>query len=664
MSVTGTTPQDPPTPTFVSLEEKFSAFREGVECRLDEILGAHPCRENNIDGARFAVWAPNAENVAVMGDCNGWDKDACPLQRVGATGVWSGFVPEAGVGERYKFFVTSHGGKFRVDKSDPVAFWNEEPPRTASVVWKLDYHWNDQHWLAERECRQNKSAPISIYELHPGSWRRIPEESNRWMTYRELAMKLAEYLPQMGFTHVELLPVMEHPFYASWGYQSTGFFAPTSRYGTPQDFMWFVDHLHQHGIGVLLDWVPFHFPNDNFALSYFDGGHIYAHPDPRRGFHPSWRSAVFDYTRPEVRSFLLSSALFWLRKYHIDGLRVDAVSYMLFHNYYRRPGEWIPNEHGGAENLQAASFLRQLNDAAHTQHPGAIMVAEEATTWPGITRATRDGGLGFDYKWDMGWMNDTLQFMKRDAYHRKRDLNKITFRMMYAFSEKFVLALSHDEVVHLKGSLWTKMWQGNQWEKFAGLRLLYGYMYGQPGKKLLFMGAEMAQQREWNHDNSLDWHLLHHAPHAGIQRCLTDLNRHYREQAPLHELDLDPSGFEWIACDDTANGVVSFLRKARTTSDLVLVVCNFSAFACRNYRVGVPRAGMWKEIFNSDARDYGGGGIGNCGGFPAETKTWNGRPFSMNLTLPPLSAIYFFNKEEPVVAEEIPDAPEEEISNV
>jgi 1,4-alpha-glucan branching enzyme len=469
---------------------------------------------------------------------------------------------------------------------------------------------------------------------------RVPEERNRWLTYRELAVRLAEYAKRMGFTHVELLPITEHPFYGSWGYQPTGFFAPTRRYGTPQDFMYMVDVLHQHGIGVILDWVPYHFPKDQFAMSFFDGTHLYDHPDPRRGYHPVWKSAVFDFSRPEVRSFLLSSALYWLKEYHLDGLRVDAVSYMLYLDYYRKGGEWIPNRSGGKENLDAVRFLRQLNDNIHRNCPGTLTLAEEATAWPKISRPVREGGIGFDFKWDMGWMHDTLQYFAKPFHQRRHFQNKLTFRMMYAFSENFLLALSHDEVVHLKKSLVNKM-PGDTWQKFAGLRLLYGYMYGLPGKKLLFMGDEFGQLREWNHEQSLDWHLLQQPLHDGMQRCVADLNRLYDTHPALHERDGDSSGFEWIACDDTTNCVLTFLRKSRPTDSTVLVVCNLLPVAHSNYRVGVPHPGLWKEVFNSDAREYGGSGAGNCGGVRTDAASWNWRPYSLKLTVPPLAALFF-----------------------
>ncbi len=624
-------------------DEDAQSFREGAHGHLYEILGAHlRTAADGTDGTYFAVWAPNAKQVSVIGDFNGWDKSANLLRHAGTSGIWEGFVVAAVLGSRYKYFVVSNANGYRADKADPFAFWSEESPKTASVVRDLRYTWSDQAWLESRRHRNASSEPIAVYEVHLGSWMRVPKENNRWLTYRELAGKLTEYVQRMKFTHVELLPITEHPFYASWGYQPTGFFAPTSRYGTPQDFMYFVDYLHQNGISVILDWVPFHFPNDYHALSFFDGTHLYAHQDPRRGYHPVWRSAVFNFERPEVRSFLLSSALFWLEKYHIDGLRVDAVTYMLFHNYYRKRGEWLPNAQGGNQNIEATAFLHQFNDTIHKDYPGVLTIAEEASTWPKISRPTADGGLGFDFKWDMGWMNDTLQFLRLDGYRRRAQFNKLTFRMLYAFSENFMLALSHDEVVHCKGSIQQKMW-GDAWQKFAGVRLLYGYMYGLPGKKLMFMGDEFAQIREWNHDQSLDWHLLDHPAHAGIQRCIQDLNRLYQTLPALHELDGEQTGFEWIACDDTTNGVFGFLRNARSTDGLVLVVCNFAPQAHYNYRIGVPRAGYWKEIFNGDAKEYGGGGTGNYGGSNAEMVGWHNRPFSLNLTVPPLTTLFLLS---------------------
>ena len=633
----------PPRPTRLN-QRDTRLFQAGLHGHLYEKLGAHPMTVHGTAGSYFAVWAPNARGVSIVGDFNRWDPDANRMRPRGSSGFWESFVPGAHIGDHYKYRIAIQDNG-SLDKNDPLAGLNEEPPKTASVIWQTEYTWNDAQWLQEREQKQLRGAPISIYEVHLGSWMRVPEERSRWLTYRELGVRLAEYAERMGFTHVELLPIMEHPFYGSWGYQPTGFFAPTRRYGTPQDFMYFVDVLHQHGIGVILDWVPYHFPKDHHALSFFDGTHLYDHPDPRRGYHPVWKSAVFDFGRPEVRSFLLSSALFWLNEYHLDGLRVDAVSYMLYLDYYRKGGEWIPNMSGGKENLDAVRFLRLLNDNIHRRNPGILTFAEEATAWPRISRPINEGGIGFDFKWDMGWMHDTLQYFARPFHQRRQLQNKLTFRMMYAFAENFLLALSHDEVVHLKRSLVNKM-AGDTWQKFAGLRLLYAYMYGLPGKKLLFMGDEFAQLREWNHEQSLDWHLLPQPLHAGMQRCVADLNRLYRSHAALHEREADPSGFEWVACDDTTNCVLTFLRKSRSTDSLALVVCNFLPVPRTNYRVGVPRPGFWTEVFNSDACEYGGSGVGNCGCVHTDPVSWNWRSDSLKLTVPPLAALFFVHGTE------------------
>ena len=628
----------PPRPTRLNRRDT-RLFQAGLHSHLYEKLGAHPMTVHGTAGTYFAVWAPNAKCVSIVGDFNGWDPAANHMRPCDSLGVWEGFVPGAHAGHHYKYHLAVQDNTI-LDKGDPLAAWNEEPPRTASVIWQGEYAWGDKQWLQERALKRFRNTPISVYEVHLGSWMRVPEERNRWLTYREVAIRLVEYVQRMGFTHVELLPIMEHPFYGSWGYQPTGFFAPTRRYGTPQDFMYLVDLLHQHGIGVILDWVPYHFPKDQHALSQFDGTHLYDHPDPRRGYHPVWKSAVFDYGRPEVRSFLLSSALFWLDQYHLDGLRVDAVSYMMYLDYHRKGNEWLPNRSGGKENLDAVRFLRQLNDSIHRSHPSVLTIAEEATAWPKISGPVSEGGLGFDFKWDMGWMHDTLQYFVKPFHQRRNFQNKLTFRMMYAFAENFLLALSHDEVVHLKRSLLSKM-PGDTWQKFAGLRLLYGYMYGLPGKKLLFMGDEFAQVHEWNHEQSLDWHLLQQPMHAGVQRCVGDLNRLYRRHNALHDVEADPSGFEWVACDDTANCVLTFLRKTRSADSLALIVCNFLPVARTNYRVGVPRPGFWTEVFNSDAREYGGSGAGNCGGVHSEPVSWNWRPHSLKLTVPPLAVLFF-----------------------
>ena len=612
-------------------------FREGSHSRLYEKLGCHFLTADDRDGAQFAVWAPNARSVSVVGDFNGWDSTALQLSpRPDGSGIWEGHAPRIAQGDAYKFLVVSPSGHGTY-KGDPFAFYWEVPPRTAARAWRLDYEWNDAEWMRDRGARNALDAPISIYEVHLGSWRRGAHGEQ--LDYREMARQLAEHAKRMGYTHVEILPVTEHPFYGSWGYQTTGYFAPTSRYGSPQDFMHLVDTLHQNGIGVILDWVPSHFPNDEHGLGYFDGAHVFEHADPRQGFHPDWNSFIFNYGRNEVRSFLLSNAMYWLSEYHIDGLRVDAVASMLYLDYSRKAGEWIPNEYGGRENLGAISLLRRFNAECYGRHPDVQTIAEESTAWPMVSRPTHIGGLGFGLKWDMGWMHDTLKYMHEDPIHRKYHYGEITFRMVYAFHENFVLPLSHDEVVHGKGSLLDKM-PGDEWQKFANLRLLYGYMYGQPGKKLLFMGAEIAQWREWKHDESLDWHLLQHAPHAGVHRLLEDLNRMYRSEPGLHQLDCSADGFEWIDCTDWENSVVSFLRKGRNAKDTIAVVCNFTPVPRHNYRIGVPEGGLWKEIFNSDAAEYGGSGVGNMGGVEALPLPAHGRYHSLNLTLPPLAATF------------------------
>lgn len=619
--------------------EDLYLFNEGSHLRLYEKLGSHPAVRNGVPGVSFAVWAPDAEKVSVMGDFNGWDRQNCPLEPCEQSGVWEGFVPGIGPGALYKYQIISRYNGARLEKADPLAFYSEVPPRTASVVWDLGYEWNDRRWMAQRHQRNALSAPISIYEIHLGSWMRVPEEGNRSLTYRELAPRLSAYVRKLGFTHVEFLPVMEHPFYGSWGYQTTGYFAPTSRYGTPQDFMALIDHLHQEGIGVFLDWVPSHFPSDPHGLGFFDGTSLYEHSDPQKGWHPDWNSHIFNYGRDEVRSFLLSSGLFWLDKYHADGLRVDAVASMLYLDYSRKPGEWIPNRHGGRENLEAVSFLRRFNEEVYRHFPDTQTIAEESTAWGAVSRPTTMGGLGFGMKWDMGWMHDTLDYVGRDPVHRRYHHNTLTFRMLYAFTENFVLPLSHDEVTHGKGSLLGKM-PGDDWQKFANLRMLFGYMTGQPGKKLLFMGGEFGQWREWVHDESLEWHLTQFAPHAGVQRWVGDLNRLYQTEPALHELDFEPGGFEWVVCDDPDQSVIIFLRKAKDPAQSILVACNCTPVPRIGYRVGVPRGGLWTELLNSDARDYGGSGWGNWGGVRADSEEAHGRPFSLSVTLPPLGMVF------------------------
>lgn len=612
-------------------------FKEGTHTKLYEKFGAHVID----DGVYFAVWAPWATYVSVIGDFNHWDKWTHPLRKKEG-GIWEGLIKGVREGQKYKFFVERSWTGYSQDKSDPFGFFFEIPPRTATIVWKLDFQWGDDRWMNERQKIQNHESPISIYEVHIGSWRRVPEENNRFLNYRELAHYLIEYLKEMNFTHVEFLPVMEHPFYASWGYQITGYFAPTSRYGKPQDFMYLIDLLHQNNIGVILDWVPSHFPSDGFALAFFDGSHLYEYSDPQKRWHPDWGSFVFDYAKGEVRSFLLSSAHFWFEKYHIDGIRVDAVASMLYLDYSRKEGEWTPNIYGGKENLEAIHFIRSLNESLYREFEGIHTIAEESTAWPMVSRPTYAGGLGFGMKWNMGWMHDTLFFFSKDPIYRKYHTNSITFSIWYAFSENFVLPLSHDEVVHGKGSLISKM-PGDEWQKFANLKLLYGYMWTHPGKKLLFMGGEFAQWSEWNHDKSLDWHLLEKPQHKQIQQWLKDLNKIYKQEKALHQTDFYHEGFEWIDFSDTDQTIISYLRKSKDGKDIILIVCNFTPVPRYNYRIGVPRKGFWKELLNSDSHYYGGSGIGNFGGVNAENIPHHGRPFSVSLTLPPLGIVIMKN---------------------
>jgi 1,4-alpha-glucan branching enzyme len=615
-------------------------FNEGRHYRLYEKLGAHPVKVAGVSGTYFAVWAPNANYVSVIGDFNGWNTGSHPLHPRAQSGIWEGFIAGIGQGALYKFHIGSHNRGYRVDKVDPFGLYSLPSPETGSVIWNLDYAWADRDWMAKRLQNNSLHAPMTIYEMHLGSWKRVPEEGHRSLTYLELADELPEYAQRMGFSHVEFLPIMEHPFYGSWGYQVVGYFAPTSRYGTPQDLMTLIDRLHQRGIGVILDWVPSHFTTDVHGLAYFDGTHLYEHADVRQGLHPEWNSLLFNYGRNEVQSFLISNALFWLEKYHADALRVDAVASMLYLDYARTEGGWIPNPHGGRENLDAISFMRRLNEESYTRHPDAQTIAEESTAWPLVTRPSYVGGLGFGLKWDMGWMHDTLRYMSKDPIYRKYQHNDLTFRMLYAFNENFVLPLSHDEVVHGKSSLLGKM-SGDDWQKFANLRALYGYMYAQPGKKLLFMGGEFAQRREWHHDESLDWHLLQYAPHQGMQNWVRDLNHFYRSERSMYELEFTYDGFEWVDCNDADNSVISLIRKGRTTSRVTLVVMNFTPLPRFNYRVGVPWGGIWREALNSDAADYGGSGLGNAGSVEAEAIPQHGRPYSLSITLPPLAALYF-----------------------
>jgi 1,4-alpha-glucan branching enzyme len=612
-------------------------FNEGTHFRLHDKLGAHPLEVDGVAGTVFSVWAPNAESVSVIGDFNQWDSRAHPLHARGESGIWEGWIASLGRGSVYKLHISSRYGGVAAEKADPFAFASEVAPKSASVVWDLEYEWGDTDWMAARHERNSLRAPMSTYEVHLGSFMRVPEDGYRSLSYRELADKLTEHVVRMGFTHVELMPVMEHPFFGSWGYQITGYFAPTSRYGTPQDLMFLVDRLHQAGIGVILDWVPSHFPSDGHGLGFFDGTCLYEHADPRKGFHPDWGSYIFNYGRNEVRSFLISNAMFWLDKYHLDGLRVDAVASMLYLDYSRKRGEWIPNQFGGRENLEAISFLRRFNEEVFKIHPDTQTIAEESTAWPMVSRPNYVGGLGFGLKWDMGWMHDTLFYFARDPIYRTFHHGQLTFRQLYAFQENFVLPLSHDEVVHGKGSLLGKM-PGDDWQKFANLRLLFSYMYTQPGKKLLFMGGELAQWREWAHDGSLDWHLLQFAPHEGVRRAVANLNRLYRDEVALHELDCEHAGFEWVDCNNAPECILAYLRLPSDGAP-VLVVCNFTPVPRVSYRVGVPLPGFWRELFNSDAAEYGGSGMGNAGGRLAEEVPVHGRSHSLQLVLPPLGAI-------------------------
>jgi 1,4-alpha-glucan branching enzyme len=616
-------------------------FKEGNHFSLYDKLGAHPLVHDNVKGTHFAVWAPEAERVSVIGEFNDWDKDSHPLSvRWDGSGIWEGFIPGVAAGAFYKYHVVSRHAGYHADKGDPFAFCWEAPPRTASIVCDLAYPWGDDGWMNDRHRANDLNAPFSVYEVHLGSWRRSVERNNGFLTYREMAGSLADYAKEMGFTHVQFMPVMEHPFYGSWGYQVTGYFAPSSRYGNPQDFMYLVDHLHQNGIGVILDWVPSHFPSDEHGLAYFDGTHLYEHADPQKGFHPDWKSYIFNYGRHEVRAFLTSSALFWLEKYHIDGIRIDAVASMLYLDYSRREGEWIANKYGGNENLEAITFLRRLNEEVYRRHPDVQTIAEESTSWPMVSRPVYVGGLGFGMKWNMGWMHDTLAYFSIDPLFRKYHHNQLTFSIWYAFFENFMLSLSHDEVVHGKGSLMNKM-PGDEWQKFANMRLLLGYMYTHPGKKLLFMGAEFGQWSEWDHDKSLDWHLLQHPLHQALQTWMKHLNILYRHEPALYELDFVSAGFAWDGISDSEQSVVSFFRKGMSPDAVLLVVCNFTPVPRHNYRVGVTAGGYWREVLNSDSRQYGGSGQGNFGGVEATPVPMHGKYHSLSITLPPLGTVIF-----------------------
>lgn len=614
---------------------------EGTHYQKYEKMGAHVREVAGVRGVYFAVWAPNARRVSVVGNFNFWDGRVHPMRHRGSSGIWEIFIPGMDEGELYKFEILSTIGNQLSLKTDPYGFAGEMRPNNASVVRTIDgYKWKDTAWMESRPLRDWLHSPMTIYELHAGSWRRKPEEDNRWLTYRELADELLPYVKRMGFTHIELLPVMEHPLDASWGYQTVGYFAVTSRFGSPADFMYFMDCCHQQEIGVILDWTPAHFPRDAHGLGLFDGTHLYEHADPRRGAHPDWGTLVFNYGRNEVQNFLVSNALFWLDKYHLDGLRVDAVASMLYLDYSRKPGEWIPNAFGGRENLEAIAFLKHLNEVLHSRHPGALMIAEESTSWPAVSRPTYVGGLGFDLKWNMGWMNDTLRYFALDPLFRQHHHNELTFSMIYAFQENFILPISHDEVVHGKRTLLEKM-PGDDWQKFANLRLLLGYMYAHPGKKLLFMGSELAERNEFWEESSVDWSLEDSAPHRGVQRLVSDLNRLHATERPFFEVDFEWAGFEWIDANDVAASILSFIRRARNPEDYVVVVCNFTPVLRLDFRVGVPGPGFYREILNSDSVYYEGSDAGNSGGVRAEPIPWNDRPWSIKLKVPPLAAVYF-----------------------
>lgn len=612
-------------------------FRTGKHFKLYEKLGAHP--QGN-KGTYFAVWAPNAREVSVIGNFNHWKSGEHKLSpRWDESGIWEGLIPGVQKGEAYKYAIHSNTGDY-LEKADPFAFFAEVPPNTASIVWDATHNWKDSVWLADRKKDLNKGKPYSVYEVHFGSWKRKWEESNRSLTYIEMIGELVTYVKDMGFTHVEFLPMMEHPFFGSWGYQLTGYFAPTSRFGAPEDFMKLIDAFHQEDIGVILDWVPSHFPGDAHGLYKFDGTHLYEHADPRKGFHPDWSSYIFNYGRNEVRSFLISNANFWLERYHIDGLRVDAVASMLYLDYSRKQGEWIPNEYGGRENLESISFLKEFNEVVYSNFPDVVTIAEESTAWPGVSRPTYLGGLGFGQKWMMGWMHDTLQYFKKDPVHRKYHQNDITFSIMYVFTENFMLPLSHDEVVHGKGSLLGRM-PGDEWRRFANLRLMFSYMYFHPGTKLLFMGGEFGQSDEWNHDKSLDWHLLQYTPHQGVQAVVKELNRLYKAEKALHEFSFDNRGFEWIDYSDRENSVMIFMRKGSVSSEDLIVVCNFTPEVRHDYRIGVPVRGNWKEIFNSDDLKFDGSGVVNQGHQVTKPVKYHSRDYSFTITLAPLSISAF-----------------------
>ncbi len=613
---------------------------EGTHYKNYEKLGAHVVEVNGAKGVHFAVWAPNAKRVSVIGDFNHWDGKKHPMKLLGDSGIWEIFIPGLDEGELYKFEVKSKYRGYKEQKADPFAFYFEVRPKSAAIVYNIEnkHQWQDAEWMEIRRKKNWFESPVTIYEVHLGSWMRVPEDNNRFLTYRELADKLIPYVKELGFTHIELLPISEHPLDASWGYQTIGHFAPTSRHGRPEDLMYFVDKCHQNEIGVIIDWVPAHFPKDAHGLGYFDGTCLYEHEDPRKGEHRDWGTLIFNYGRNEVTNYLISNALFWLEKYHIDGLRVDAVASMLYLDYSREPGDWIPNIYGGNENLEAIDFLKKFNEVVHQYHPGVLTIAEESTAWTGVSRPTYLGGLGFSMKWNMGWMHDTLEYFSKDSIYRKYHANNLTFSMLYAFTENFILPFSHDEVVHGKRSMLDKM-PGDMWQKFANLRALYGYMYGHPGKKLLFMGSEFGQWREWNFDESLDWHLLQYEPHKKLQRFLSDLNNLYITEPAMHEIDFEWHGFEWIDFHDSDNSVISFIRRAKNHDDFLVFVFNLTPIPRFGYRVGVPGGGFYREILNSDSEIYWGGNLGNAGGVYADNVPCHARQSSLNLILPPLSIL-------------------------
>ncbi len=627
-------------PTIFTAYDKY-LIGEGTHYRLYDKLGAHLRTVGDVQGVNFAVWAPNAAGVSVVGDFNQWNEDRHDLRRHDQNGIWELFVPGLASGELYKYRIKSPDGQI-TEKADPYAFGAEVPPRTASVIRNLDgYAWGDQRWLQTRGETSFLSQPVSAYEVHLGSWRR---QGGQWLGYRELAHRLVDYCREMGFTHLELLPVSEHPFYGSWGYQPISYFATTGRYGSPEDFMYFVDHCHQNGIGVIIDWVPAHFPRDGHGLRLFDGTALYEHEDPRLGEHPDWGTMVFNYGRTEVHNFLIANAMFWLDKYHIDGLRVDAVASMLYLDYSRKEGEWVPNEKGGRENLQAIELLKEFNRVAHAKFPGVLTIAEESTAWTGVSHPTDTGGLGFSMKWNMGWMNDTLRYMRHDPVHRKHHHNDLTFSLLYAFTENFVLAFSHDEVVHMKGSMISQM-PGDLWQKFANLRLLYSYMWTHPGKKLLFMGGEIGQWNEWDHDGQLQWELLQWRSHSGLKQLVSDLNATYRREPALYEIDFKPEGYEWIDCQNADESTLCYLRRGEDPEDFLVICLNFTPTVRESFAVGVPTDGWYQEVFNSDSEHYGGSNVGNGAGVMAQEPGLQGRPFALRVTLPPLAAVIFKPKQ-------------------